>query len=112
MDVDAGGHRLRMLIVGVSGPTVVLESGLGGGLGWEQVRAEVGRFARVVTYDRAGFGESESGPRPRTAPKSQPKFMRRFIMPICRLRIFLSAIRWVVPMCAFLPRCTPRKFPA
>ena len=66
-DVDAGRHKLRMLIVGDNGPTVVLESGLGGGIGWEQVRQEVGRFARVVTYDRAGFGDSEPGPKPRTA---------------------------------------------
>ncbi len=55
-----------MLIVGDTGPTVVLESGGGGGIGWEQVRQEVGRFARVVTYDRAGVGASEPGPQPRT----------------------------------------------
>ncbi len=67
IDVDAGGHNLHMLIVGESGPTVVLESGFGGGIGWEQVRQEVGRFARVVTYDRGGFGASERGPKPRTA---------------------------------------------
>jgi pimeloyl-ACP methyl ester carboxylesterase len=67
VDVDAGGHRLHMLIAGERGPTVVLESGLGGGVGWKQVRSEVGRFARAVTYDRAGFGKSEPGPRPRTA---------------------------------------------
>src|SRR5207253_622579 len=57
----------HLLIVGKSGPTVVLESGLGGGVGWEQVRIEAGRFARVITYDRAGIGQSESGPQPRTA---------------------------------------------
>jgi pimeloyl-ACP methyl ester carboxylesterase len=67
IDVDAGGHNLRMLIVGESGPTVVLESGFGGGIGWKEVRQEVGRFARVVTYDRGGFGASEPGPKPRTA---------------------------------------------
>ncbi len=66
VDVDAGGHRLHMLIVGDTGPTVVLESGGGGGIGWEQVRQEVGRYARVVTYDRAGVGASEPGPQPRT----------------------------------------------
>jgi pimeloyl-ACP methyl ester carboxylesterase len=65
--VDAGGHRLNMLVLGQAGPTVVLESGLGGGIGWEQVRAEIGRFATVVTYDRAGLGQSEPGPKPRTA---------------------------------------------
>ena len=67
VDADAGGHHLHMLIVGEAGPTVVLESGLGGGLGWEQVRSGVSSFARAVTYDRAGFGKSEPGPFPRTA---------------------------------------------
>ncbi|MGN6368830.1 MAG: alpha/beta fold hydrolase [Phycisphaerae bacterium] len=67
VEVDAGGHRLHLVIVGEAGPTVVLESGLGGGVGWERVRARVGRFARAVTYDRAGFGKSESGPQPRDA---------------------------------------------
>ncbi|HWB10346.1 MAG TPA: alpha/beta hydrolase [Pirellulales bacterium] len=67
VDVDAGGHQLHLLIVGEKGPTVILESGLGGGVGWEQVRSQVGRFARVVTYDRAGVGLSEPDPRPRTA---------------------------------------------
>lgn len=67
VDVDAGGHRVHMLIAGDAGPTVVLESGWPGGLGWEAVRREVGRFARVVTYDRAGIGKSESGPTPRDA---------------------------------------------
>lgn len=66
-DADVGGHRLHMLIVGQSGPTVVLESGLGGGLGWEKVRSGIGGFARTITYDRAGFGNSEPGPQPRTA---------------------------------------------
>jgi pimeloyl-ACP methyl ester carboxylesterase len=67
LDVDAGGHRLHLLIAGDHGPTVVLESGLPGGLGWGEIRRAVGRFARVVTYDRAGIGQSELGPQPRNA---------------------------------------------
>ena len=68
LDVDAGGHRLHMLVVGEQGPTVVLESGWPGcGLGWDRVRGPVAQFARVVTYDRAGTGKSESGPLPRHA---------------------------------------------
>ena len=67
VDVDAGGHALHMLIVGDHGPTVVLESGLPGGIGMEQIRQGVGHFARVVAYDRAGLGDSQSGPLPRTA---------------------------------------------
>jgi pimeloyl-ACP methyl ester carboxylesterase len=67
IDVDAGGHRLHMCVVGDSGPVVVLESGLPGGLGYQDVRREVGKFARAVAYDRAGMGTSEPGPQPRDA---------------------------------------------
>ena len=37
--------------------------------GWEKVQPEVARFARVVSYDRAGMGKSEPGRKPRTAPE-------------------------------------------
>jgi pimeloyl-ACP methyl ester carboxylesterase len=68
LDVDAGGHCLHMLVVGEAGPVVVLESGWPGcGLGWDRVRGPVSQFARVVTYDRAGTGKSETGPSPRHA---------------------------------------------
>ena len=49
-----------------SGPTVVLEAGLGfPSVEWAWVRQEVAHFARVVAYDRAGVAWSESGPKPR-----------------------------------------------
>lgn len=66
MEVDAGGHRLHLRVVGKSGPVVVLESGLPGGIkGWQQVQEQAGRFSRVVAYERAGSGKSEMGPLPR-----------------------------------------------
>lgn len=67
MDVDAGGHTLRMCVAGNRGPVVILESGLPGGLGFEHVRGPVSRFARAVAYSRAGVGESQPGPLPRDA---------------------------------------------
>jgi len=66
--VDAGGHRLNMLIEGTGTPTVILESGLGEGLeSWNRVEPEVAKFTRVIAYDRAGLGTSDPSPRPRTA---------------------------------------------
>lgn len=64
--VDAGGPSLRMLITGAGAPTVVFESGSGSPLEtWVRVQPEVSRFARTISYDRAGHGLSEKGPVPR-----------------------------------------------
>lgn len=70
--VDIGGYRLHLYCTGpeapVPGPTVILESGLGGTVyDWSRVQPEVAGFARVCSYDRAGHGWSERSPRPRTA---------------------------------------------
>lgn len=49
-------------------PTVVLETGLGGmSSAWGWIQPEVARFARVVSYDRAGLGWSAPDNLPRTA---------------------------------------------
>src|SRR3712207_6754827 len=61
-DVDVGGHKLRLQVAGTGRPTVVLDYGLGGSVeNWSDVFPEVARFARVVAYDRAGYGKSEQG---------------------------------------------------
>ena len=67
--VDVGGHRLHILCTGVGSPTVILEGGLGGAgtVGWTLVQADVSKFTRVWSYDRAGMGYSDPGPSPRTA---------------------------------------------
>jgi pimeloyl-ACP methyl ester carboxylesterase len=66
--VDAGGYRLHLNCTGEGTPTVVLDAGLGGGVpDWSLVQPEVAKFARVCSYDRAGFGWSEAGVRPRTS---------------------------------------------
>jgi pimeloyl-ACP methyl ester carboxylesterase len=38
-------------------------------LDWHPVQAEVAGFTRTLAYDRAGFGWSDPGPRPRTAER-------------------------------------------
>jgi pimeloyl-ACP methyl ester carboxylesterase len=66
--VDAGGHRLRMLVAGRGSPTVILEtSGMAPLECWSRVQPAVSRFARVVAYDHAGYWGSEAGPKPRDA---------------------------------------------
>ena len=70
--VDAGGHRLRMLICGRGSPAVVFETGGSGAAGgpleaWQKVQPGVSKFTSTVTYDRAGIGLSAPGPAPRDA---------------------------------------------
>ena len=66
--VDVGGHRLHIWCTGTGAPTVVLDTGLGGtAFDWGYVQPEVAEFTRVCSYDRAGMGYSEAGPRPRTS---------------------------------------------
>src|ERR1051325_5490059 len=48
-----------MLATGAGAPTVILEAGVAGYFGmWEWVHQEVGKYTRVVSYDRSGLGFS------------------------------------------------------
>ena len=60
------GRNIRMLIAGGGDATVVFENGAGAPLEmWGKVQPDVSRFARTVSYDRAGTGLSDKGPLPR-----------------------------------------------
>jgi len=64
--VAVEGHAMRMLVSGGGKSTVVFENGLGPPLEmWGKVQPYVSKFARTVTYDRAGVGLSDDGPSPR-----------------------------------------------
>jgi pimeloyl-ACP methyl ester carboxylesterase len=72
--VDVGGFRLHIRCTGGTSagnsrsPTVILDAGNGGSsLDWSLVQPGVAAFARVCSYDRAGYGWSDSGPQPRTS---------------------------------------------
>jgi len=66
--VDGGGPKLRMLIEGNGSPTVVFDTGGEGSLElWGRVPSEVSKFARTVSYDRAGNGLSDKATTPRDA---------------------------------------------
>ena len=68
--VGVGLHRLHLHCTGQGTPAVVFESGLGGtSLDWVRVQPEVSMFTRACSYDRAGYGWSESGPEPRHAAR-------------------------------------------
>jgi pimeloyl-ACP methyl ester carboxylesterase len=66
-EVAVGDTKLHYELAGSGAATVVLESGLGDGLDpWDDVFPAIARFARVVRYDRAGYGASPLGNQPRT----------------------------------------------
>ena len=66
--VDVGGYQLHMHSTGTGGPTVVLDAGLGAmSSSWGLIQPEIAKFARVVSYDRAGLGWSDQSPGPRTS---------------------------------------------
>ncbi len=66
--VDVGGYNLHIYCTGEGSPTVVVDAGNGDfSLGWSLVQPEVAGFTRICTYDRAGYGWSDSGPQPRSA---------------------------------------------
>ncbi len=65
--VDVGGYRLALHCLGEGGPTVVLETGLGApSEDWMPVQQAIARFTRVCRFDRAGRGQSDAAPTPRT----------------------------------------------
>lgn len=59
---------MHFVMRGDSGPTVLFDAGLPGTHhGWACIQAALAPHARSVAFDRAGYGWSTRGPRPRTA---------------------------------------------
>jgi pimeloyl-ACP methyl ester carboxylesterase len=66
--INIGAHRLHLYPTGEGSPTVIFESGgASWSLDWSLVQSEVAKFTHVCSYDRAGFGWSDLGPKPRTS---------------------------------------------
>jgi hypothetical protein len=66
--VDIGGFLLKINCTGNGSPTVIFEAGLGhGSIEWSRVQSGIAKFARVGSYDRAGYGGSDALPMPRTS---------------------------------------------
>jgi pimeloyl-ACP methyl ester carboxylesterase len=73
--VDVGGYRLRIECVGAGEDTVILEAGLcHTRTTWKDVLPAVSAFSRVCTYDRAGLGDSDGAPGPRTGLRMVEEF--------------------------------------
>jgi pimeloyl-ACP methyl ester carboxylesterase len=66
--VKAGAQRLHVYETGEGDPTVVLEAGISATIcNWQRVQADIAKFTRVLSYDRAGLGWSDRARTPRTA---------------------------------------------
>jgi pimeloyl-ACP methyl ester carboxylesterase len=61
--IPVGDKKLSMYCVGMGGPTVILETGFGGGTyyAWHQLQPVLARTTRTCSYDRAGYGFSTLG---------------------------------------------------
>lgn len=62
--VDVGGYQIYAKIAGQTDkPVVILDIGLGGDMStWTTVVDQISKFARVIIYDRAGYGKSQRHP--------------------------------------------------
>jgi len=68
--IDVGGHLLHLFCQGDGLPVVVLDAGLGGASSdWWKVQPALAKTNRTCIYERAGYGESDSGPLPRTSAR-------------------------------------------
>jgi pimeloyl-ACP methyl ester carboxylesterase len=64
--VNVGDHRLHIHCTGQGSPTVIMEAGMSGwSTDWILVQPQISKTTRVCSYDRAGYGWSESGSQPR-----------------------------------------------
>jgi pimeloyl-ACP methyl ester carboxylesterase len=64
--LDLGGYKLHINCQGTGSPTVILDAGLGDwSTHWTSVQNLLKADTRVCSYDRAGYGWSDPGPRPR-----------------------------------------------
>lgn len=69
--IAVGAYQVQAVSTG-SGPyTVIFESGFGTDLrAWRKVAPEIAKTARVLTYSRAGYGQSDARSEPRTLLQS------------------------------------------
>lgn len=65
--VDIGGRRLHVACAGEGSATIVLEAGMGDTLAtWATIQGRLAGITTVLSYTRAGLGQSDPAPLPRT----------------------------------------------
>lgn len=65
--VGTAPYQVQVATGGAGRYTVIFESGFGTDLrAWRKVAPEVAKFAKTMSYSRAGYGSSEPRPEPRT----------------------------------------------
>jgi pimeloyl-ACP methyl ester carboxylesterase len=68
--IDLGGYKLHLHCEGTGSPAVILEAGLGDWSShWASVQKSLKTDTRVCSYDRAGYGWSDPGPKPRDSQR-------------------------------------------
>jgi pimeloyl-ACP methyl ester carboxylesterase len=78
--VSVGEHSLHIRTFGYGSPAVVIESGIGDAASvWQPVIDRLRGETRVVMYDRAGYGQSEPGPMPRSADRVAGELTRLLV---------------------------------
>ncbi|MGB9771811.1 MAG: alpha/beta fold hydrolase [Candidatus Kapaibacteriota bacterium] len=66
--LDAGDIDLYIKVQGTGNPPIVIEPAIGGlSVEWYFLQKELAKITTVVTYDRAGYGESPTSKQPRTS---------------------------------------------
>ena len=64
--ISVGSHDLQIHREGKGTPTVVIEAGITDRLeNWRALQERIAQVTHIITYNRAGYGQSEAGPLPR-----------------------------------------------
>jgi pimeloyl-ACP methyl ester carboxylesterase len=75
--INIGTHRLHFYSKGSGSPTIVLDAGMGNSYrDWLPLFEKVSQKIQIFCYDRAGYGQSEMGPLPRTCDKAADELQK------------------------------------
>lgn len=68
--VDLGSHQLEIRLAGTGSPAVVMDTGIADDMDrLASLQQRLSAITRVVTYNRAGYGQSTTGPLPRDSKR-------------------------------------------